>query len=130
MPASQTFGISIDDRSTSRRPPLACFHWETFLEYSVDCHPQEVGVLDSLGTRRPYVPVLQEQHVSVPQALLQKMAKNLYVVALLLLAHDRIKCEFLVSLVNATHCVVVIQDNPGLSGLPDICPSFGFDNQG
>lgn len=65
--------------------------------------------------------------ICIPQALLQKMAKNPYVVALLLLAHNRVECEFLVSLVNATHRVAVIQDNPGL---PDIFPSFGFDKQG
>jgi len=79
-------------------------------------HPHEVSVLDRLGRRR-FLTVLHKQHVRIPQALLQEVPEDFLVVTLLLFPHYRIKRQFLVSFVVATHRVIVVQNNVWLLNL-------------
>jgi len=67
-------------------------------------------MFDRLGGRSSLA-VLQKQHVGIPKALLQAVAEDFLVVTLLLLSHDGVERQFLVSFVNATHCVVVVEND-------------------
>ena len=106
MTACHSVRISLYDRTTSRCSSDLLPCRQEFREYPVNDHPQKVCVLD-LG---PYmlVTVLHKQHLSVPHALLQQMAKNIFVVPLLLFTHDGVKRQFLIGFVYATHSVVVV----------------------